>query len=251
MSRKQKPPPAPPSKAYLVSFGDTMTALLAFFIVLNSFAQEQTGAQMYVGTGSFVNAAKNIGLPGGFFGDKSGSLVEKEAPKPIYAFGDPDDEQTHEKQLGDDENPDDGRIVDRQEDNFKRFLTEMNRQFAINEHAPTKKQIVFDSFEKLNKPREDKDRPLKENAIQIASEAITKLINDDFEIEIVVWAAMPSRLAMGTAMETALTIEKQIDSAFLLNELQRSRLSVSAKPWLFSDAKRPKVSFVLSKMDSQ
>ncbi|MCA9059275.1 MAG: hypothetical protein KDA85_12285, partial [Planctomycetaceae bacterium] len=29
-----------PSQAYLLSFGDTMTALLAFFIVLNSLAKE-------------------------------------------------------------------------------------------------------------------------------------------------------------------------------------------------------------------
>ena len=31
-------------RAYLVSYGDTMTALLAFLIVLYTFAKEQTGA---------------------------------------------------------------------------------------------------------------------------------------------------------------------------------------------------------------
>ena len=51
MARKKKLP-EPPSKAYLISFGDTMTALLAFFIVLNSLAQEQTGAKLHAGTGS-------------------------------------------------------------------------------------------------------------------------------------------------------------------------------------------------------
>ena len=71
MSRKQKPPPSKPSKAYLVSFGDTMTALLAFFIVLNSFAKDQTGANMHSGTGSFVNAMSTSGLPGHYPGDRS------------------------------------------------------------------------------------------------------------------------------------------------------------------------------------
>ena len=90
MSRKKKAPPAPPSKAYLVSFGDTMTALLAFFIVLNSFAKDQTGANMHSGTGSFVNAVSSIGLPGVSPGNRSHLVVEKKAAAPIYAVSDPD-----------------------------------------------------------------------------------------------------------------------------------------------------------------
>ena len=66
MVKKKKTPPAAPSKAYLISFGDTMTALLAFFIVINSLAREQTGANLYTGTGSFVNAMNASGLPGRF-----------------------------------------------------------------------------------------------------------------------------------------------------------------------------------------
>ena len=85
MARKLKPPPDKPSKAYLVSFGDTMTALLAFFIVLNSFSKEQTGANMYSGTGSFRNAIAAIGVSGGELGDKSKLVIPKEAPSPIYA----------------------------------------------------------------------------------------------------------------------------------------------------------------------
>ena len=69
MAKKKKLEPSVPSKAYLVSFGDTMTALLAFFIVLNSLAKEQTGANMYSGTGSFVSAFSNSGLPGDLFGE--------------------------------------------------------------------------------------------------------------------------------------------------------------------------------------
>ena len=58
MAKKQKRVPSGPSNAYLVSFGDTMTALLAFFIVLNSLATEQTGANLYSGTGSFVQVGR-------------------------------------------------------------------------------------------------------------------------------------------------------------------------------------------------
>jgi len=252
MSRKKKEPSKPPSKAYLVSFGDTMTALLAFFIVLNSFAKEQTGANMYTGTGSFVNAAKSIGVPGSAPGDRTSVLVAKEAPMPVYAFADPDEEKDHSDRLGDDKDPDSKRIIDRQSDNFKRFLTQLNEQFVVDEMPPTKSQIVFDSFEQLHLARNVNPYfPLKENAIEIAAEAIAQLQQKNFELEIVVWATMPSRIAMLHAMDKAAGIESQLDNAFLLEDDQRARLSVSGKPWLFSDAKRPKVSFILSRLDAK
>ena len=86
MSGRKKRESSAPSKAYLVSFGDTMTALLAFFIVLNSLAKEQTGANMHSGTGSFVNAFSSTGLPGHLSGSRSSDVIQQEAQKPIYAI---------------------------------------------------------------------------------------------------------------------------------------------------------------------
>ena len=80
MAKKKKAPPSGPSKAYLVSFGDTMTALLAFFIVINSLAQEQTGANLYSGTGSFVSAIGAIGFAGAAPSDRSQYIHKKDAP---------------------------------------------------------------------------------------------------------------------------------------------------------------------------
>ncbi|MEZ6064742.1 MAG: flagellar motor protein MotB [Planctomycetaceae bacterium] len=71
MPREKKRPSSGASNAYLISFGDTMTALLAFFIVLNSLAEEQTGAKLHRGTGSFVQALNNMGMPGFFTGEVS------------------------------------------------------------------------------------------------------------------------------------------------------------------------------------
>ncbi len=252
MSRKVKPPPAKPSKAYLVSFGDTMTALLAFFIVLNSFAKDQTGANMHSGTGSFVNAVSSIGLPGQRPGKRSQLVVTKTAPAPLYAVSDPNEDRESRNRLGPDSDVDQKRVIDRQSDNFKRFLSEMNRQHTVEEQLPTRSQIVLDSFENLAKHKgEDLTKPLKQNAIQIASEAIGQLTRDDFELEIVVWATMPSRNAMKSSMETAMAIQKQIDRSFSLSPAQRSRMSTSAKPWLFVDTTRPRVSFILSRMDTR
>jgi len=257
MSRKKKPPPTKPSKAYLVSFGDTMTALLAFFIVLNSFAKDQTGANMHSGTGSFVNAISSIGLPGTKPGKRTHLMTQKKAPAPLYAVHAPDENTDEPGRLGPDSEQDQKRIIDRQTDQFKRFLAEINRQHQVNEQLPTRSQIVLDSFEQLHKKDSAADsaknngawRPLKENAIEVASEAIGRLSRQDFELEIVVWASMPSSNSLKRTMATAAAIQAQIESSFSLDRAQQSRISFSAKPWLFVDATRPKVSFILSRLD--
>ena len=71
MAKKQKPEMDGPSNAYLMSFGDTMTTLLAFFIVLNSLAAEQTGANLHSGTGSFIQTTRSMGLAGTFKGKRA------------------------------------------------------------------------------------------------------------------------------------------------------------------------------------
>ena len=245
MSRKQKPPPKKPSKAYLVSFGDTMTALLAFFIVLNSFAKDQTGANMHTGTGSFVQALKSGGLAGSKPGKLSGELMPKKAPVPVYAVP-AENKSEKDPNRGADDDGDYQRIVDRQSDNFQRFLSEMKYQFDIEESPPTQSQIVFDSFENLVR---NSDQLLGPNAIQIASDAINQLNNSQFRLEVIVWANMPSEIALNKAMSKALLIENQLDRSFSFRDGQRERLSVSAKPWLFVDAKRPRISFVLSRLE--
>jgi hypothetical protein len=90
MARKQKAPGAGPNMAYLMSFGDTMTTLLAFFIVLNSLAKEQTGAKLYAGTGSFVSAVSSFGMPGSAPGDNSRHVIKIEEPVPTYVVPDPE-----------------------------------------------------------------------------------------------------------------------------------------------------------------
>ena len=246
MSKKKKVL-SQPSKAYLVSFGDTMTALLAFFIVLNSLAKEQTGAKMYAGTGSFVAAIKSVGVPGIKFGDRSSQVFEKESPAPIYAF----DDQTnppHEDapSVGPDDTDDGQRVVDREAENFQRFLNEIDRQFPVKEDPPIRSQIVFDSFERFEK---NTDSLLGKHALQMAADAISQLDRPEFDVEIVVWSKMPSPKAIGRAMDQAEKIQQQVDALFYLTAQKRRRLRFSAMPWLFSDAKRPVMSFVVSRLD--
>ena len=251
MARKLKPPPAKPSKAYLVSFGDTMTALLAFFIVLNSFSKEQTGANLYSGTGSFMQSASASGLPGGSIGNRSRLAVGKKAPSPIYAIESDKKRTDKVNPYGPDSNPDSERIIDRQTESFKRFLANVDKNFSVQEEPPTKSQIVLDSFEKFNRPEKGVPHQLlKKNAIRIAAEAIMKLGSGDFKLEIIVWANMPSENALLKSMDQAYQVQNQVDAIFTLTPEQRSRLSVTAKPWLFSDAIRPRISFAISRLDT-
>ena len=82
MAKKIKPPDELPSKAWLMSFGDTMTTLLAFFLVLCSMAENQTGMNLYVGTGSFISSLESGGLSGVFPGDKSSRAIWHSATSP-------------------------------------------------------------------------------------------------------------------------------------------------------------------------
>ena len=132
-------------------------------------------------------------------GDRTHLTIEKKSPAPLYAVHADDEDRDSPGRLGPDSEQDQERIIDRQTDEFKRFLAEINRQHAVKEELPTKSQVVLDSFEQLRKQggrRGDSDRdgawkPLQENAIEVASQAISQLLRQDFELEIVVWAASP------------------------------------------------------------
>lgn len=57
--------------AWIVSFTDMVTLLLAFFVLLQSFAQEQHPELFYVGQGSFNTAIQGLGIPSWLYGIKT------------------------------------------------------------------------------------------------------------------------------------------------------------------------------------
>jgi len=245
MAKKQKPIDAGPSKAYLVSFGDTMTALLAFFIVLNSLATDQTGANMYSGTGSFVNAFAKSGTAGGMPGNRSRDMIQQNNQAPIYAIG----ENLHKNQSEEGDGPDDSdhkeRVIDREKEQFQKFLTIIEQNFGLETQKPIVNQVVVDSFERFDRDTEK----LSGHAIQLAAELFPKLRENGAQMEIIIWAKMPSRSEVVRKLKKSFEVKSEIEELFWLTPEMKKQIRYNVKPWLFTDAKRPVISFVISETE--
>ena len=59
---------SPGTPAWIVSFSDMVTLLLAFFVLLQTFAKERDPALFYQGQGSFRRAIAGMGIPDWLFG---------------------------------------------------------------------------------------------------------------------------------------------------------------------------------------
>jgi flagellar motor protein MotB len=241
MAKKRKLEPSVPSKAYLVSFGDTMTALLAFFIVLNSLAKEQTGANMYSGTGSFVSAFTNSGSPGDLTGNRSRDVLQQKQQKPLYALAENLDQ--NDLRVGPDDTDENQRILDRDQEQFQKFLSEIERQFGLKSNLPIQSQTVFDSFQ----PWDRKTDSMSTHAIQLLSGLISKLRQPDTSLEIIIWATMPSKRNLEQQLAKSIELRSHVEQVFWLKPSEKKRIRYSVKPWLFADAKRPVLSVVYSK----
>ncbi|MEM6469465.1 MAG: flagellar motor protein MotB [Planctomycetota bacterium] len=244
MGKRKKLEPSVPSKAYLVSFGDTMTALLAFFIVLNSLAKEQTGANLYSGTGSFVNAFSSSGTPGHLSGNRSADVLQQKAQKPIYALA--ENKNNPEDDNGPDEQNNKQRSIDREKEQFQKFLTELENQLDLSSLPPVENQVVFDSFQ----PNDPTTGRLSMHAVQLISEAVTKLRNSDATLEIVLWADLPSAGSLDRKLAKSRDLREEVERTFWMRSVEKSKVRYRVKPWLFADAKRPYLSVILGEKDS-
>lgn len=239
MAKCKRCPPGGPNRGYLVSFGDTMTALLAFFIVLNSLADEQTGANLHAGTGSFVRALNSLGLPSLYPGSRSSQTFQQKVTGPQYLVGDDSQEDSTDR-LGPDQDPNEMRIVDREQEEFDRFLQEMKSQYSVQSGRERTGEVTFDFFEPLS---ESEEGPLLSPRVAQAIARLLPVVSQPGrEFEITVWATTPSESAWRRAVEQSAAIADEVAAGNGLSPPARQRIISVGRPWLWSDAQRPVLS---------
>ncbi len=237
--RKKKRASSGPNQSYLISFGDTMTALLAFFIVLNSLASEQTGAALYSGTGSFISATDAFGVPGIFPGGRSQHSLQLEHSSPLYQVSDPTDDS--KRGDGPDDENDHLLLRDRELDDFERMLNELERL-----HAPSKKseiagEITLDRHRRLPTEGSRLDKSLK----NMFAELRPALNRKDTEVEIVVWTPTPAPSAWERSAKLAAEVRVEAASYLQLNAQQEGRFKSSSRQWISKSLGRPVLSTII------
>ena len=244
MARREKPEEPGPSKAYLVSFGGTMTTLLAFFIVLCTLAEDQTGMNLYSGTGSFVRSIDGFGVPGAFSHGDSARTFQLQANSPLYLAADPEESEPERNPTGPDAEDNGLRSIDREQDEFKRFLNEMERSSEVTAEPSTEGEVTFDFFAPLNSAAP----LLPEGYNDIMSQVLPLLRRETHRVDITVWATTPSPSAWKRAAEQAAGVANEILKTANLNETHRQRLRATARPWMYKDVKRPVLSITMRRV---
>jgi len=232
---------------YLVSFGDTMTALLAFFIVLNSLAEEQTGANLHSGTGSFIRTLDSFGLNGIIDRKQSRLAFQMNARSPLYFVEDLKDHEPEKNPSGPDDDSDTGRVIDREREQFQRFLDEIKRLTPPEKERDVDGEVSFDVLGKLplsGSPMTDKVR----NAISRVGAMLRKT---DYSLQITVWATTPSQSAWTRAVRQAEDLRTETIRMLRLPPSQQSRISACGRTWISSDVERPAVSVTLRRLGAR
>lgn len=104
--------------AYIVSFSDMMTLLLAFFILLQIFSTRQDPELFAQGRGSFMRAIETFGLPGLLLGDRYS--VRLKANRPTYTVDGP---QEGEKVK---------RVTDAEAERIAEMIDKLRESFKMN-----------------------------------------------------------------------------------------------------------------------
>ncbi len=232
MSNRKRKPPSKPSNAYLISFGDTMTAMLAFFIVLNTLAKEQTGANLHAGTGSFMTAVRSMGLPGVFTTESSRQVSQQNEVTPLYIVDDPENPSPGKGTGPDEENG--LRVIDPQAEQLQRLIVEMEQQFHVESHSESAHQVAFDLFERLGKAPD----MLPGDAKKVLARSMAIISRPNYRIVIDVWSPTPSLTALNRTTNNARQIKQEIQRDF--RSFKRpGMLQATARIWPYSNERRP------------
>jgi Membrane MotB of proton-channel complex MotA/MotB len=227
------------SLAWMVSYADMATILLAMFIVLSSFSKDQTGLTLYKGTGSFDKATNSFGLPG--LMPNSARMIWMSDSGPAFAFSQPSEWKKNEQ-------PDAAsaeRVIDDEEERFQHFLDEIGHAVPLDKLPRSLGQASVDLFEPL-----DRNAPyLKEIHRKNILPLLPLLRRKEIQIQVVVWAPMPVESAQIRSSTQATRIVEALAADARLTPDERSRLVGVGQCWRYRDVRRPIISFVVTRTE--
>lgn len=219
-----------------------MTALLAFFIVLNSLAKEQTGANLQAGTGSFVQAFKGKGGSGkpGSGTVSQGFQMPEAAPR--YVIPTDNEEEATGLPTGTDDTYQNERVLNRQEEDFQRFIQEIQRLHSAEELPKITGEVTFDVFGVLPSEPPYMNDELK----QILIDSAPAVRRPGHSLQLIVWARMPSESAWRRAIQQAQGLRKEARQ-LLGPAADRFPIEATGQPWISQSARRPGASVVIQR----
>jgi flagellar motor protein MotB len=222
------------ANAWMISYADMATILLAMFIVLSTLGKDQTGISLYYGTGSFKQAMKNFGLPGLY--SNSSQVVPLKSSGTAYPTDAP---------FRDDGQDPTGRIIDGEQEYLQHFLTELSRAFATTKRDRTSGQCSLDVYEALPKTAPYFTGKTREVVMPL----LPLLRRGNYRLQVVIWAPMPNESTVQRAAGQAQQLVAEIVAAAELDPALQERLVAVGQTWRYRDVPRPILSVVVTKSE--
>ncbi len=242
----------PDSLAWMMSYADMATILLAMFIVLSTFAKDQTGISLYYGTGSFRAAVTSFGLPG--LMPNSNQVVSLKAPGPQHTVAgaeptepgpSPPSARDQDRSPGRPDAATPERVIDGEEENFQRFLGEMDRHFRAAKQPRSAGQTALDFYDGLNKEPPYLTAREREQVTPL----LGLLRQGGYRMQVVVWAGIPRDTATARAAREAADVADELAAGAGLDPEARGRLVAVGKSWPYRDVTRPVLSVVVTRTE--
>jgi len=232
------------TEGWMMSYADMATTLLAMFIVLSTLGKDQTGVNLYKGTGSFVRALESFGLPGWF--SNSSQAVQMDASSPHYLDDDtetPPEPNATGMEAGTGKGED--RVIDGEEEKLQHFLHEMERHLPVARLPRTKGQAIVDCYERLNAS----SPYLAPRPAELLWQVMPLLRRPTYRVVLVVWATTPSESAWLRAARQAQQVVEDVGSAAHLDASARARFLAVGQPWRYPDQQRPVLSLIIERTE--
>jgi hypothetical protein len=188
--------------------------------------------------GDMITAARDANNP------RNKIAVPLNSPAPLYMVPSDDASESDPQGKGPDDNDDGMAVINREREDFERFVNELDRYTDVTEHPETTAEVVFDYFDKLN-PEPPRLTPAYRRAM---GEILPLVFKEDHRVEIIVWAGTPHPNAWARAAREATQIESELIQMGNLQQEQLARINFTGKPWIDSVAKRPVCSVVINRI---